>query len=189
MTWPAAVDLTRLSVFADAGNVFLIGEIKMKHLRRLFPGLVLGLTIAISGAGFAQQAAQSADNKNESGCCASCDCCSDSCAMMKKDAMKNHAISSLKHECCGGDSCETKDGAMKNRAASARHECCGDSGAKKTETMKDKSASGKHESCCDDSCHKSEAKRTTAAMKDGAQACCCGGDSCKMENMKDKRAR
>jgi len=49
---------------------------------------------------------------------------------MKKDgAMKNHAASSDKHECCCGDSCATmkKDGA-KSGAASDKHDCCcGDS--------------------------------------------------------------
>ena len=78
----------------------------MKSLRRFVPGLVLGLTIAIAGVSFAQNVTQNAGDKKEPCCCLAKGCCGDSCSMMKKDAMKNHAMSSDKHECCCcGDSC------------------------------------------------------------------------------------
>jgi len=87
------------------------------------PSLVLGLMIAVSGVGFAQNASQS--GKKMDSCC----CCNDSCSTMKKDAMKNHATASDKHDCCCGDSCSMmKDGAKKDAAAkSDKHDCCGDS--------------------------------------------------------------
>src|ERR1043166_6388009 len=91
----------------------------MNSFRRLMPGLVLGLTLALAGVSFAQNASQSGDKKNDSGCC-----CSDSCPMMKDGAMKNHATSSDKNGCCG-DSCPMmkKDG-MKNHATSGDKACC-----------------------------------------------------------------
>ena len=128
--------------------------------RRLMPGLVLGLMIAIAGVGFAQNAGRSGDKKMESSCC-----CSDSCPMMKDGAMKNHATSSDKHEgCCCGDSCSTmKKDAMKNHATS----------------------SDKHDCCCGDSCSmmKDGAKKDAAAKSDKHECC---GDSCNMKDMKSK---
>lgn len=157
----------------------------MNNLRRLFPGFVLGLTIAIGGAGFAQQPAQSAGDKKESTCCASCSCCGDSCSLKKKDAMSNHSTAPENHECCCGDSCEMKDGAVKNQAASARHECCGDSRSNKGGT-KNQAASGKHEGCCGDSCAiREHTKISTTAIKDGGPASCCAA-CCKMKDMKEK---
>ena len=75
----------------------------MNACRKIF--CVLGLTIALAGAAFAQSVAQTAAAKIDSGCC-----CGDSCDMTKKDAMKNHADSSDKHECCCcADSCDMKN--------------------------------------------------------------------------------
>ena len=95
----------------------------MNRFRRLVPGFVLALTIALAGVSFAQNATQSgAGNKMDSGCC-----CSDSCSIKKDGAMKNHATASDKHDaCCCEDSCSMKkDGAMKNHASSSdKHECC-----------------------------------------------------------------
>jgi hypothetical protein len=69
-------------VFTDAKQLFFfdIGEIMMNACRKIF--CVLGLTIALAGAAFAQSVAQTAAAKIDS-CC----CCSDSCDMTKKDAM------------------------------------------------------------------------------------------------------
>jgi hypothetical protein len=102
--------------------------------RKLMPSFVLGLMIAISGVGFAQNASQS--GKKMDSCC----CCSDSCPMTKDGAMKNHTTSSDKHEgCCCGDSCSMKDGARKDGAMkSDKHDCCcgGDSCNMKDMNMK-----------------------------------------------------
>src|ERR1041384_7974207 len=98
----------------------------MNTLRRCVPALVLGLMIAFAGASFAQTANQASVDKKAS-CCS---CCGDSCPMMKKDAMKNHAMAADKDGCCGccGDSCDMKNGAKTNSTAmnmsSAKHECC-----------------------------------------------------------------
>src|SRR5256714_11397066 len=112
---------------SDAGNYFLTGEIEMNTLRRCVPAFVLGLMIAFAGASFAQTANQASGNKKASCCCS---CSGDSGPMMKKDAMKNHAMSSDKDGCCG-DSCEMKkkDG-MKHHVMPADNDgccCCGDS--------------------------------------------------------------
>ena len=77
----------------------------MNSFRRCM--LVCGLTLAVASVAFAQSVAQSGTANNMVSCC--CACCSDSCDMTKKDAMKNQVNSSDKHECCcGGDSCEMK---------------------------------------------------------------------------------
>ena len=128
----------------------------MKLIRRFMPCLALGLTLAVAGMAFAQNAIQSGNQKMES-CC-----CSNSCPMMKDGAMKNHAASTDKHECCCcGDSCSMmKDGAMKNHAASSDKGecCCGDSCATmKKDGAKSGAASDKHE-CCGDSCNLKEMK-------------------------------
>jgi len=96
--------------------------------------LLLTALVAVVAQTPAQDPAKSADKKAES-CCSdgSCpmmkkegatantdgttagadikhDCCGDSCDMKKKDAMKNHANSSDKHEgCCCSDSCDMKN--------------------------------------------------------------------------------
>src|SRR6476659_415298 len=90
---------------------------------------VLGLTLAAASVAFAQTAAQAVKNM-ESCCCAGC---GDSCDMTKKDAMKNHVVSSDKHDCCEccGDSCDMKKkDAMKNHVSTTDKDgccgCCGD---------------------------------------------------------------
>jgi hypothetical protein len=128
----------------------------MNKFRRLVPGFVLGLTIALAGVSFAQNATQSGAGKKMDSCCG------DSCPMMKDGATKNHAASTDKHECCCcGDSCSMKkDGAMKNHAASSDKGecCCGDSCATmKQDGAKSGAASDKHE-CCGDSCNMKEMK-------------------------------
>jgi len=103
----------------------------MRTLRRCVPAFALGLTLALAGAAFAQNANQSGSDKKAS-CCMSGGCCGDSCEMTKHNGMKNHATASDKESCCcGGDSCQmTKHDAMKNHATSSDKEsccCCGDS--------------------------------------------------------------
>src|SRR5207248_1852734 len=135
-------------------------ETTMNRFRRVVPGLVLGLTLALAGVSFAQNATLSGAGKKMDSCC----CCSNSCPMTKDGAMKNHATASDKHDCCCGDSCAMmkKDGAMKNHAtASDKHECCSaDSCAMmKKDGAKSGAASDKHECCCcGDSCDLKEMK-------------------------------
>jgi hypothetical protein len=79
----------------------------MKNFKGFAPGLVLGLGLALSSIGFAQNATQTDQKKETESCCAMAACCKgDSCSM------KDHKDYSSKHECCcSGDSCsmEMKD--------------------------------------------------------------------------------
>ena len=125
----------------------------MKNIRRIALGFMLGLSIAMSGAAFAQNPAP--EKKSES-CCAkeSCCCKGDSCKM--KSGSMNHARD--KHEAGCGDSCSMKkDGATK----SDKHECCGDSCSIEKQGAAGTTASEKREYCCGgDSC-----KMKTEEMK------------------------
>ena len=82
----------------------------MKNFKGFASGLVLGLGLAVSSIGFAQNATQTADQTKEAeSCCAMTSCCckGDSCDMKKRDA-KNHAAKDGCCCCCGGDSCDMK---------------------------------------------------------------------------------
>jgi hypothetical protein len=160
----------------------------MNTFRRFVPVVVLGLTIAIAGVGFAQNATQSGDNKKAE----SCSSCGDSCAMKSGD-MKKHTIATDKRECCCSDSCATKDGASRSANASDKHECCcGDScSMMKQDGMKNHAMATDKSGCCGgDSCNmKHDGQMNMAAMKHGGgdkHACCCCGDSCEMKDMKSK---
>ena len=165
----------------------------MKTLRRFVPGLVLGLTIAIAGVSFAQNANQATGEDKHSCCCATD---SGSCQMMKKDGMKNHAASADKDGCCGccGDSCQMmkKDGA-KNHAASADKDgccgCCGDSCQMMKKDAKNHAmAAHKEGGCCGDSCHMKDGAKTTTTTATAASdkhECC--GDSCNMKHVKTEK--
>ena len=87
----------------------------MKNFKGFALGLVLGLGLAISGIGFAQNTTTDQKKEGES-CCAMMSgcCCGDSCDMRTKhDAMKMNSDAkggSAKAGCCccGGDSCDMK---------------------------------------------------------------------------------
>lgn len=87
----------------------------MKNFRGFALGLMLGLSIAIAGVGFAQSTQTDANKKMESCCCMASGCCKgDSCPMTQGGATKEGAMKSDGHGCCccGGDSCNMKN--MKN---------------------------------------------------------------------------
>lgn len=99
----------------------------MKNIKGFTLGLVLGLSIAVAGIAYAQTNTQSDQNKKAECCCVAMNCCKgDSCQMMKKDGMKNHATSADKEGCCCGDSCHMKGGAKTTTAtaASDKQSCC-----------------------------------------------------------------
>ena len=129
----------------------------MIRLRRMVPGLMLGIAMMFAAVVSAQSVAQSAGKMD------SC-CCVDSCPMMKDAAMKNHASLTAKNDCCccGGDSCSTmKKDAMKNHAASSdKHDCCcgSDSCSMKKDGAKSGAAADKDDCCCGDSCNMREEK-------------------------------
>jgi hypothetical protein len=82
----------------------------MKNFKGFASGLVLGLGLALSSIGFAQNATQATDqNKAPESCCAmdSCCCKGDSCDMKMKHDAKDHAAKGGCC-CCGGDSCDMK---------------------------------------------------------------------------------
>ncbi len=87
----------------------------MKNFKGFALGLVLGLGLAISGIGFAQNTTTDQKKEGESCCAMMSGCCGgDSCDMkMKRDAMKMSADAkdtSAKAGCCccGSDSCDMK---------------------------------------------------------------------------------
>src|SRR5512132_2709124 len=129
----------------------------MTNLRRLTLGLVLGLSTALAGVAYAQNAPQ--DKKTES-CCAMESCC------------------------CKGDSCKMKPGTSMNHAAMHKHEgCCGDS----CKMTKDENAKSEKHECWGDSCAmKKDSAATAGATASDKHECCCSGDACKMKNKKAK---
>jgi len=84
----------------------------MKNFKGLAMGLVLGLGLALSSIGFAQNTTQTDQKKEADSCCAMTSCCckDDSCSMKEhanKDHMKTHS-SGDGCCCCSGDSCDMK---------------------------------------------------------------------------------
>lgn len=82
----------------------------MKHFRGFALGLVLGIGLAVSSIGFAQNATQTVDkNKEAESCCSMVSCCcnGDSCDLKMKHDAKNHAAKDGCC-CCSTDSCEMK---------------------------------------------------------------------------------
>lgn len=81
----------------------------MKNFKGFAFGLVLGIGLAVSSLGFAQNATQPEPKKEMESCCAMASCCckGDSCDMkMKHDAKEHSAKGGCC--CCGGDSCDMK---------------------------------------------------------------------------------
>ena len=88
----------------------------MKNFKGFAVGLVLGLGLALSSIGFAQNAGQTEQKKEAESCCAMASgCCKgDSCDMKNKDHMKSHS-SNNGGCCCGGESCDMKMHDMKEK--------------------------------------------------------------------------
>jgi hypothetical protein len=85
----------------------------MKNFKGFALGLVLGLGLALSSIGFAQNATQADQKKEGESCCAIASCCckGDSCSMKdhaNKDHMKGQSSQVGGCCCCGGDSCDMK---------------------------------------------------------------------------------
>jgi hypothetical protein len=81
----------------------------MKNFKGFASGLVLGIGLAVSSLGFAQNATPSEQKKETESCCAMTSCCckGDSCDMkVKPDAREHSATGGCC--CCGGDSCDMK---------------------------------------------------------------------------------
>jgi hypothetical protein len=94
----------------------------MKNFKGFAMGLVLGLGLALSSIGFAQNVTQTEQKKEAESCCAmeSCCCKGDSCPMkMGKDhATKDHSMTGSSKDgccCCSGDSCNMKMKDMKDK--------------------------------------------------------------------------
>jgi hypothetical protein len=91
----------------------------MKNFKGFSLGLVLGLGLAISSIGFAQNVMQTDQKKEAESCCAmeSCCCKGESCSM-KDHAKKDHSMTSSSKDgccCCSGDSCNMKMKDMKDK--------------------------------------------------------------------------
>ena len=89
----------------------------MKNFKGFIMGIVLGLGLALSGVGFAQNAAQTDQKKEGESCCAMSSCCDkgDSCSM-KDHAKMDHMKAGSSGGgccCCTGDACDMKMHDMK----------------------------------------------------------------------------
>ena len=78
----------------------------MKNFKGFALGLVLGLSLAVSGLAFAQNTTQTDQKKEGESCCTMMKDGADACDMkMKHDAKDPAAHAGC---CCGGDSCDMK---------------------------------------------------------------------------------
>ena len=83
----------------------------MKNFKGFVMGLVLGLGLALSSVGFAQNATQTDQKKEADSCCAMASCCKGDSCSMKDHSNKNHMKAHSSGDgccCCGGDSCDMK---------------------------------------------------------------------------------
>ncbi len=80
----------------------------MKNFKGFAFGLMLGIGLAVSSLGFAQNATE--QKKEMESCCAiASGCCKgDSCDMKTKHDAKEHSAQGGCCCCCGGDSCDMK---------------------------------------------------------------------------------
>ena len=115
-----------ISLCADIQAIDLLDRrIQMKNFKGFASGLVLGLGLAVSSMGFAQNATQTDQKKEGDSCCAMSCCQGDSCDMkkhagdnMKADHMKGQSAKNAGCCCCGGDSCDMKMHDMKEQPKS-----------------------------------------------------------------------
>jgi hypothetical protein len=79
----------------------------MKNFKGFAFGLVLGVGLAVSSLGFAQNGAPTDQKKGAESCCAMASCCckGDSCDLKMEPGAKEHSGGCC---CCGGDSCDMK---------------------------------------------------------------------------------
>jgi hypothetical protein len=107
-----SLSYTGISVFADTqAKIFLKLGDKMKNFKGFALGLVLGLGLAISSIGFAQNVTQADQKKEAASCCAMESCCKGDSCSMKEHAKKDQSMTHSSHEgccCCSGDSCDMK---------------------------------------------------------------------------------
>jgi hypothetical protein len=90
----------------------------MKNFKGFAMGLVLGLGLALSSVGFAQNVTQSDQKKEADSCCAMASCCKGDSCSMKDHANKNHMKTHSSGDgccCCGIDSCDMKIKDMQDR--------------------------------------------------------------------------
>ena len=88
----------------------------MKNIKRFIGGLVLAISLAVSGVALAQNATQTDQKKDGESCCAMACCKGGSCSMKdhaKKDHAKEHSVREHSDKdggccCCKGDSCQMK---------------------------------------------------------------------------------
>jgi hypothetical protein len=84
----------------------------MKNFKGFAVGLVLGLGLALSSVGFAQNATPTVQKNETESCCAMSSCCKGDSCSMKDHAKNNHMKGQPSKDggccCCGGDSCDMK---------------------------------------------------------------------------------
>src|SRR5215203_575517 len=139
---------------------------KMKTRKNSILAMLLGLLLAVSAAGMAQDPAQGDQSKKTETCCSmdSCCCNNGSCSMKEEGAAKTDGKDA---GCCSGDSCDMKmKDKMKNHADDD-HQCCACCGESCDMNMKH-DATMKHDmkghkgDCCNVK-HKDKAKTKKAA--------------------------
>lgn len=160
----------------------------MKNVRRFSLGLALGLGLALSSVGFAQNITQTPQpNKTES-CCAMDSCCKGESCPMKDHAKKEHTKSQSDKDgcCCSGNSCnmKTQDSMKKNHTAKDGCGCCAGDSCSMNHEMKEHA-------------QKDHAQKDNAKMIQGRNAaahgdhdgCCCCSDSCDMKMKHDMQEK
>ena len=163
----------------------------MKNVRGFGLSMALGVGLALSSVGLAQNTTQSARTSKTESCCAMASCCKDckgeSCSVKdhaKKEHAKDPSANSGKHDCwCSGDSCNMKtQNSMNHHSANQGCCCCTGESCSLNDEMKDLAQK--------DHMKKDHAKRHAAAAQAGKDGCCCcSGDSCDMKMMHDMQEK